>query len=108
MARVLSRQAQTAVKLIGTEIAQARRERRWSVEGLAQRAGVSPVTVRAVEHGSPTVAVGTVFELAVLTGVPLFVSEAAELRRQLAVSRDRLALLPKRVHEAAREISDAF
>jgi transcriptional regulator with XRE-family HTH domain len=108
MACVLSRQASIAVKLLGSEIAQARRERRWSQEGLARRAGISPVTVRAVEHGSPSVAIGTVLELAVLTGVPLFSQETADLPRQLANSRDRLNLLPKRVRAPARPVNDDF
>lgn len=99
MARVLSTTASLAVQLLGTEIAQARRERRWTVEDLAKRAGVSPVTARAVEHGSPSVSVGTVFEMAALTGVPLFTLGTDELPRRLATSRDRLALLPKRVRE---------
>jgi transcriptional regulator with XRE-family HTH domain len=108
MARTLSGPAQIAVSLLGTEIAQARRERGWSVEGLAERAGVSPVTARAVEKGLPSVAVGTVFELAVLTGVPLFTLGTADLPKQLANSRDRLALLPKRVRERSGQVSDAF
>ena len=108
MARVLSRQASTAVKLLGSEIAQARRERRWSQEGLAERAGVSPVTVRAIEHGLPSVAIGTVLELAVLTGVPLFSQDTADLPRQLANSRDRLSLLPRRVRASARPVNDDF
>ena len=108
MSQVLSSSASIAVKLVGTEVAQARRERGWSVESLARRAGVSPVTVRHVEHGSPSVAIGTVFELAVLTGVPLFARDAAELPKMLATSRDRLALLPKRVREPVRRASDDF
>jgi transcriptional regulator with XRE-family HTH domain len=97
-----------ALKLIGSEIAQARRERRWSVEGLAERAGVTPVTVRRAERGAPTVAIGTVFELAVLTGVPLFTTDPVALPKALASSRDRLALLPQRVHEAPRLVDDDF
>jgi transcriptional regulator with XRE-family HTH domain len=108
MARVTSGPASIALKLIGSEIAQSRRERRWSVEGLAERAGVTPVTVRRAERGAPTVAVGTVFELAALTGVPLFTTDPVALPKVLATSRDRLALLPQRVHEPRRVVDDAF
>ncbi len=108
MARVLSRPASIALQLMGTQIAQARRERGWSIDNLAARAGASPVTVRAVEHGAPGVAIGTVFELAVLTGVPLFVIEQKDLPNQLAASRDRLSLLPKRVHDRERPVHDDF
>lgn len=65
------------------------------------------MTARAVEHGSPSVSVGTVFELAVLTGVPLFTPSADELPKRLATSRDRLALLPKRVRKQAEAGANA-
>ena len=39
---------------------------------LAERAGVSRITVRAAETGALTVAVGTIFELATVVGVDLF------------------------------------
>lgn len=108
MARVMSSSASIALKLLGSEIAQARRERRWSVEGLAGRAGVSALTVRRTERGAPSVAVGTVFELAALTGVPLFVADPSDLPKALAASRDRLALLARRVHEAGPVIDADF
>jgi transcriptional regulator with XRE-family HTH domain len=108
MARVISSPASIAIKLLGSEIAQARRERHWSLEGLAERAGVTPLTVRRAERGAPSVAVGTVFELAALTGVPLFVADPADLPKALAASRDRLALLPRRVHQSIGAVSDDF
>jgi serine/threonine-protein kinase HipA len=58
-----------AAAVLGLEIARARRARRWPVTELAERAGVSRHTVRAVEDGAPTVAIGTVFELAIIVGV---------------------------------------
>jgi transcriptional regulator with XRE-family HTH domain len=102
MAQALSHQASTALRLLGAEIAQGRRERRWSSASLARRAGVSETTVRKVERGEPGVAVGTVLEMAALTGVPLFSADPRELDLGLQRSRDRLALLPKRVR--AREL----
>jgi hypothetical protein len=48
-----------------------------------------------------------VFELAVLTGVPLFTPSADELPKRLATSRDRLALLPKRVRKQAEAGANA-
>ena len=108
MPHLLSRSTQIALELLGSEIAQARRERGWSVESLARRASVSPVTVRSVERGAPGAAVGTVFELAALTGVPLFSPDPAELPRMLANSRDRLSLLPKRVRKPAPVVDDEF
>jgi transcriptional regulator with XRE-family HTH domain len=108
VAGTVSRSARLAAQLLGTEIAQGRRERRWTVEQLAQRCGVSPTTVRKVERGDSGVAVGTVFELAVLTSVPLFSDKPDELSGLLVTSRDRLALLPKRVREPRRPVNDDF
>ena len=108
MAHVVSSSTSIALKLLGSEIAQARRERRWSVEGLAERAGVSPLTVRRAEQGAPSVAIGTVFELAALTGVPLFEADPTDLPKALAASRDRLALLARRIHEAEPVIDADF
>ncbi|MBA2317861.1 MAG: helix-turn-helix transcriptional regulator [Euzebyales bacterium] len=53
-------------------MARARRERRWTVAALAERAGISPVTLRKVEKGDPTVALGAAFEVATLLGIHLF------------------------------------
>jgi transcriptional regulator with XRE-family HTH domain len=73
---------------------------------LAERAGVSPVTIRKVERGDPTVSLGVAFEVASLVGVPL-VGESAE-RRSLDADRlgNRLAVLPKRVRP--RDVDDEF
>ncbi len=89
-----------AVEILGLEIARARRARRQTLDDLAQRAGVSRPTLHSIEHGSPSVAIGTVFEVATLLGIPLFGTgdrgELSELRNR---GRDRLALLPARVRE---------
>lgn len=90
-------QTLTAAAVLGTEIARARRARKMTAHDLAERAGVSRITVRAAEAGRPTVALGTVFELATLVGVPLFGGDPMEMRGLLERSRDRLALLPARV-----------
>ncbi|MBC7551312.1 MAG: helix-turn-helix domain-containing protein [Cellulomonas sp.] len=86
-----------AVPALGSLVAAARREQRWTVADLAERAGVAPATVRAVERGAPTVAIGVVFELATLLGVPLFGVAARDLGNVRAVTADRLSLLPQRV-----------
>lgn len=99
--RTLSWQTETALRLLGAEIAQGRRERRWSSASLAKRAGVSETTVRKVERGDSGVAIGTVFEMATLTGVPIFSADPRELEVGLRRSQDRLALLPERVRERA-------
>ena len=101
-------QAREAARLLGLEIARARRERRWPVAELAERAGISRPTVRAVESGAPTVAVGTVFELAAILGIDLWGADPSQLPELLARSRDRLALLPARVRQPLTPVDDNF
>src|ERR1700759_51852 len=85
-----------AAEILGAAIASARRERRVSQGELAERAGISQGTVHNVEQGSPTVAVGIVFELAALVGLDLL-ADPDELPRMHAQVNDRLRLLPSRV-----------
>lgn len=103
--RVFSHYTLDAAGVLGTQIAQARREKRWKQEELAERAGVAPFTVRKVERGDPTVALGTAFEIARLVGVPLFGAEdPATMTGLLRQGRDRLALLPARVRSAPSRV----
>lgn len=61
-----------AAQVLGAQIRAGRIERGWTVEQLAERAGVSEKTVRKVEHGDVSVALGTAFDCATLVGVALF------------------------------------
>lgn len=103
-----SPQTVDAAKILGLEVARARRERRWTVANLADRAGISGFTLRKVERGDPSVALGTAFEVATLLGVKLFGAGPAELSALVDRGRDRLALLPARIREPAGEIHDDF
>ena len=74
---------------------------------LAERVGVSQVTLRNIETGEPTVGIGVVFEAATIVGVALF--HESSQRRSFEVDRvnDRLALLPKKVHTPS-DLDDDF
>lgn len=99
-AHPVSAQARAALQVLGVEIARGRRARRWTAAALAERAGISAVTLHNVEQGSPTVAIGTVFELATLVGVPLFgTTDRSALNDLRGRSRMQLALLPSRIRE---------
>jgi transcriptional regulator with XRE-family HTH domain len=100
--------ATDAARVLGLEIARVRRERRWPIIELAERAGVSPPTVRAVEAGAPTVAIGTVFELATILGIELFDAGQARMPALIARGRERLALLPARVRQPSTPVDDDF
>ena len=96
-----------AVELLGSQIRIGRLERRWTVQDLAERVGVSVVTLRKIERGDPSVGLGVAFEAATLTGVPLFYEERSRLSAELRRAEDRLAVLPSRARKP-REVDDAF
>lgn len=96
--------ARHAAQLLGSEIRAGRLERGWTVAGLAERAGVAERTVRKVEQGSLSVAVGTVLDCAVLTGVPLFHDDERRLADESA--RARAAVIGKRVRRPAPPEAD--
>lgn len=86
-----------AADLFGAQVRQARIHRDWTVRELAERAGISKDTVLKVEHGDPSVALGTAFDLAVLVGVPLFFDDRRQLAYEAARERDRATLMGRRV-----------
>jgi DNA-binding XRE family transcriptional regulator len=108
MTHALSPVVTGALVVIGQEIRTARQEHGWTIEELADRAGVSEKTVRTIEAGSPTPAIGTVFELAWLVGLNLLGRDEVELPTLIARGEDRLALAPKRVRTAVRKPRERF
>lgn len=96
-------------KILGLEIAKARRARRWSQQELAQRAGISPLTLGSIERGTLTVAIGSGFEVAHLVGLNLLGTDRNDLTDLVSRSQDRLALLPVRIrNRASDDIDDNF
>lgn len=87
--------AADAARLLGAQIRLARRERRWSQEDLAERAGINIRTVYKIEHGDLSVRLGSAFEVAALLGVPLFHAEHPRLSADLDRVQARSALLPR-------------
>jgi transcriptional regulator with XRE-family HTH domain len=101
--RIYSETVRHAARLLGAQIRQARSERKWTILQLAERAGISKNTVVKVEHGEPTVALGTAFDLAVLVGVPLFFEDRARLASESRRAEERAVLLGQRVRPARGE-----
>jgi transcriptional regulator with XRE-family HTH domain len=97
-----------AARVLGLRIAEGRRRRRWTQAELCERAGVSKATLRNAERGEPTVAIGVVFELAILVGVELYGTPPGQLRNLAARESDRLALLPARVYPRQVNVDDDF
>jgi transcriptional regulator with XRE-family HTH domain len=96
-----------AARLLGARVRLARRERRWTLQELAERVGVTHVTMRKVERGDLTVGLGVAFEAAAVLGVPLFHEDRS--RRALEAGRveDRLAVLPALVRKPV-DVDDDF
>lgn len=103
-----SDEAQDAARVLGNLVAASRRERRWTVAALAERAGISLPTLRKIERGEPTVAIGLVFEVAALVGVRLFSADAHGLASLRMRTGEQLALLPARVREPTGAVDDDF
>ena len=100
--------AAAATAALGSLVAAGRRERGWTAAELAERLGVSAQTLRRLERGSPTVAVGLVLEAALLCGVELFATPEDQLARVARDAETRLALLPRRVRPRPVVIDDDF
>jgi transcriptional regulator with XRE-family HTH domain len=97
-----------ALTVLGSQIAAARRGLGWTAAELAERLGVNVQLIRKIEQGAPGTAIGTVFEAAVLCGVPLFGADPADLEDLALRERARLALLPARTRRKKIQVSDDF
>ena len=104
--RVFSPVTLEAARLLGSRVALARRERRWTIAELAERVGASVVTIRKVERGDPTVALGTALEAAALVGVTLFHEDPVRRSLEAEVVQARLAMLPASVRRGV--VDDDF
>jgi transcriptional regulator with XRE-family HTH domain len=102
-----SPQAVEAARLLGARVRLARRERRWTLQELAERVGVTHVTMRKVERGNMTVGLGVAFEAAAVLGVPLFHEDRERRRLEAGRVDDRLAVLPSAVRKPT-EVDDDF
>ncbi len=103
-----TRQAAEAIDVLAGLIRRGRHRRGWTQAQLAERIGVTAKTVHSLEAGSPTVALGTVFNAADVTGVRLFDAEGDELHRLRALNRDTVGLLNRRVRPCAIAVDDDF
>jgi transcriptional regulator with XRE-family HTH domain len=89
-------------------IAEGRRQRGWTAVALAERLGTSIPTLRRIERGEPGVAIGLVFDAAVLCGVQLFSVPAEAMDQVAREAHLRAALLPARVRTSPVSVNDDF
>jgi len=106
--RTYSKYAQDAAALLGKQIKLGRKQRNWSEQNLAERAGISRATLQKIENGEMSCAIGLVFEVAVLVGVKLFEPDKLPLSKHIEQTSDKIALLPKRILEKNIEVDDDF
>ena len=106
LTRTYTPQTLDAARVLGNQIALARRERGWTAAELAERVGVNVRTLANVEQGRPTVALGVAFEAATLLGIRLFGAEGPELAALARRGKDTLALLPSRVYHSRNPVAD--
>lgn len=106
--RSYSRLTGEALRLLAGQIRLARKSHRMSEMDLAARIGVARSTLQLIEKGSPSVAVGLVFEAATVVGVPLFVPEATTLAPHLERIGDKLALMPKAIRKPTGPVYNDF
>ncbi len=103
-----SRYSKEAVRFLGRLIRAARIERRQTAEDLAARAGISRGLLARIEQGDPGCAIGSVFEVASLLGVPLFDLDKGTLRLKSEMTADRLTMLPKTARSPRKPVKDDF
>lgn len=106
--RTYSRYSRDAARLLGMMIRSARIESRLTIEELAERAGVSRGLVYRAEEGDMGCAIGAVFELATIVGVPLFTPDSSALALHIANAEKTLSLMPRAVHHSRKMINDDF
>ena len=102
--------ARDAARILGQQIRLARHDRNWTSAELANRAGISVNTLRAIEAGAASPSIGNVLNVAAISGVPLFgARNDTDLARLRRAGEDRVALIPSRVrHPKADDASYDF
>ena len=83
------------VSALGAKVAKARAERGWSLQQLANRAGLSPAAIHKIEKSGMTPTITSLMKVATALGrsVGYFIEEADPLRPVTVVRRDERAQL---------------
>lgn len=106
--RAYSSYCRNAVALLGGMIRAARKERKMTVQDVADRAGISRGLLQRIESGNAKCEIGAVFEAAAIVGVRLFDADENALARHLNQTREKLALLPKSIRKKPGVVRDDF
>lgn len=106
--RTYSRYSREAVGLMSKMIRLYRKERKFTTQDLANRAGISRITLQKIEKGDMKCEIGIVFEVAALVGIKLFETDSATIGSLEEKIEDKLALLPKSIRTPKRQVKDDF
>ncbi|KFI21397.1 helix-turn-helix domain-containing protein [Nitrosococcus oceani] len=106
--RTYSRYTRDASALLGGLIRTARKERRLTMQEIADRAGISRGLLQRIEKGDLKCEIGAVFEVATIVGVKLFKADETTLTKHLHRTEDKLALLPKSIRKKSKAVRDDF
>jgi DNA-binding XRE family transcriptional regulator len=106
--RAYSRYSREAVTLMGKMIRLYRMERKFTTQDLADRAGISRITLQKIEKGDMKCEIGLVFEVATLVGIRLFETDTMSLGSLEERVEDKIALLPKSIRKSKRPVKDDF
>lgn len=107
--RTYSRYTREAMQLLAAMIREKRLERRMTTQEVADRAGISRGLLQRIEKGDLKCEIGAAFEVALIVGVPLFgMEDEHALRAQREQTQARLALMPRSVRTARRQVRDDF
>jgi len=100
--------AQAALSHFASLLRVRRKEKKLTINELADRLGASIPTVRKMLNGVPTVAIGTYFEAAHILGVPLFDPDSDRFAVTASKTAEIESLLPKRVVKREEDVNDDF
>ena len=106
--RVYSQYSKLAAQLLGKAVRLARKERRFTAQELANRAGITRVTLASIEKGDMRCEIGLVFEVASLVGIRLFDADETGIKMGINQINDKIALLPKSVYPTSKVVIDDF
>lgn len=97
-----------ALTRLGASISYARRRRALTQQALARKAGVTPVTLRRVEQGSPTTAIGAYFAALWALGLEREIADVASPDRDEEGKTLERARSPRRIRPRTEVLDDDF
>ncbi|MBE9548601.1 MAG: helix-turn-helix transcriptional regulator [Proteobacteria bacterium] len=103
-----SRYSAGAVQLMSSLIRVARKERKLTMQEIADRAGISRGLVQRIEKGDMKCSIGAVFEVAAILNIRLFDAEETSLSKHIRQNEDKLVLMPKSIRKKTRVVHDDF